>query len=155
MRVRACAPGDGAAMAELYQRSVRELGIADYSSDQVEAWAGAGATAERFATLMSDGRRGLVAVSEDDRVIGFTDVEADGHIHFLYVAPEAKGDGVADALLDAVEAVAADMGLIRLYSEASEAARRFFVRRGFVVLHRRNFEVGGVPIHNYAVEKIL
>lgn len=155
MRVRPYAPRDAAAMADLYQRSVRALGPADYSPEQVAAWAGGGATAERFAELMVDGRRGLVAVDDGDQVIGFTDVEADGHIHFLYVAPEAKGSGAAGALLDAVEAIAAEAGTVRLYSEASEAARRFFVRRGFIVLHRRDFEVGGVPIHNYAVEKTL
>ena len=155
MRVRACAPENAAAMADLYQRSVRELGSADYSPAQVAVWAGSGATTERFTALMADGRSGLVAVSEDDRVIGFIDLEADGHIHFLYVAPQAKGRGVADALFDAIETIALEAGMARLCSEASEAARRFFVRRGFVVLHRRDFEVGGVPIHNYAVEKTL
>jgi putative acetyltransferase len=105
--------------------------------------------------LMSDGRRGLVAIDDDGRLIGFTDIEADGHIHFLYVAPDARGQGVADVLLDAIEAVAVEARITRLYSEASEAARRFLIRRGFVVLHRRDFEVGGVPIHNYAVEKRL
>ena len=34
-------------------------------------------------------------------------------------------------------------------------ARRFFLRRGFVVVARRDFEVAGTPIHNYAVEKRL
>ena len=155
MQVRAARPDDAAAMADLYQRSVRALGPTDYSAEQVQAWAGAGPTAERFEALMSDGRRGLVAISDDGRLVGFTDVEADGHIHFLYVAPEARGRGVADALLDAVETLAAQTGIIRLHSEASEAARRFFARRGFVVLHRRDFEVGGVPIHNYAVEKVV
>jgi putative acetyltransferase len=43
----------------------------------------------------------------------------------------------------------------RLYSEASEAARRFFLKKGLVVLHRRDFEVRGVAIHNHAVEKRL
>ena len=155
MRVRAYAPGDAAAMADLYQRSVRELGPADYLPEQVEAWAEAGPTAERLEELMVDGRRGLIVVSDDDRMIGFTDVEADGHIAFLYVAPEAKGRGAADLLLGAVQAIAAEAGITRLCSEASEAARRFFVRRGFLVLHRRDFDVGGVPIHNYAVEKVF
>jgi putative acetyltransferase len=39
--------------------------------------------------------------------------------------------------------------------EASEPARRFFLKHGFSELHRRNFEIGGVPIHNYAMEKRL
>jgi putative acetyltransferase len=142
-------------MAALYRRSVRALGPSDYTPVQVEAWAGAGPTALRFAERMEDGRQAFVVEREDGVLQGFADLEADGHIDFLYVAPEAKGRGVADRLLDAVEQAARSAEIHRLFSEASEAARRFFVRRGFVVLHRRNFEVGGVPIHNYAVEKRL
>jgi putative acetyltransferase len=155
MRVRPYAPGDAEAMAALYQRSVRALGPSDYAPKQVEAWAGAGPSALRFAERMEDGRWAFVADRADGELLGFIDLEADGHIDFLYVAPEAKGRGVADRLLDAVEQVARSAEVQRLYSEASEAARRFFVRRGFVVLRRRDFEVGGVPIHNYAVEKRL
>jgi putative acetyltransferase len=43
----------------------------------------------------------------------------------------------------------------RLYSEASEAARRFFLKQGFAVVSKRLFEISGVPIHNYAMEKWL
>jgi putative acetyltransferase len=43
----------------------------------------------------------------------------------------------------------------RLHAEASEAARRFFLKRGFAVVNRRAFEIAGVRIHNYAVEKWL
>jgi putative acetyltransferase len=39
--------------------------------------------------------------------------------------------------------------------EASEPARRFFLKRGYAVLERRDFEIGGVPIHNYAMERRL
>ncbi len=142
-------------MAELYQRSVQGLGSADYSATQVEAWAAQGPTAEALAFLLGDGRRALVAVTGDGRMMGFVDLEPDGHIRFLYIAPDARGHGVADALLDAVEAEALRMKVRCLYAEASEAARRCLGRRGFVVLHRRDFEVNGVAIHNYAVEKVL
>jgi hypothetical protein len=43
--------------------------------------------------------------------------------------------------------------VIRLHSEASEAARRLFLRKDFVVTARRQFEISGIHIHNYAVEK--
>jgi hypothetical protein len=45
--------------------------------------------------------------------------------------------------------------LARIYMEASEAARRFFLRRGFEVLERRDLLIGEVPIHNFAMEKRL
>jgi putative acetyltransferase len=54
-----------------------------------------------------------------------------------------------------LEAEAQQRGLTRLYSEASEAARRFFLKQGFTVTARRDFAVSGVAIHNYAVQKRL
>ena len=41
------------------------------------------------------------------------------------------------------------------FTEASEPARSFFARQGFTIRHRRDFELAGVPIHNYAMEKHL
>jgi putative acetyltransferase len=48
-----------------------------------------------------------------------------------------------------------ERGIKRLHAEASEAARRFFLKRGFAVVRKPAFEIAGVPIHNYAVEKWL
>jgi multidrug transporter EmrE-like cation transporter len=97
----------------------------------------------------------LVAVDEADSPLAFIDLEADGHIDLLYCAPEFAGSGLADGLYEAVEAAARAGGIARLYSEASEAALRFFRKRGFVMLHRRDLKIGDVAIHNYAVEKPL
>lgn len=153
--IRAYREGDAAAMAEVYGRAVRAIGARDYSPEQVEAWVGQGPTAERFATKMSDGRRCWVATDDADRVMAFVDLEADGHIDFLYADPDVAGRGVAGALLDGLEAAAVADGMTRLYVEASEAARRFFLKRGYAVVERRDFEVAGVPIHNYAMERRL
>jgi len=39
--------------------------------------------------------------------------------------------------------------------EASEAARRFVVKKGFSTIKRRDFIRNGAPIHNEAMEKDL
>ena len=141
----------------LFQRAVREIGSRDYTSAQVEAWTG-GTVEQRakgLAARLGDGRLTLIMVDDEDRPLAFGDLESDGHIDFLYALPEAAGKGIVATLYDALEQSARDQGIARLTSEASEAARRFFLKRGFTVLHRRDFEVTGVPIHNYAVEKRL
>lgn len=155
MRIRPYAARDAAALSALYRRSVREVGARDYSARQVEAWAGLAPSAERLDALLADGRTRLVAVDGADRPVAFVDCEADGHIHFLYCAPEAAGTGVVSELYDTLEAIARRGGVTRLYAEASEAARRFFLKKGFVVIQTRRFQVAGVDIHNYAVEKTL
>ena len=155
MMIRDYEAGDAEALSALYRRSVEAIGPRDYSAEQVAAWAALALSPERIEALSRDGRRMLVAAEGDGPPLAFGDLEADGHIHFLYCAPEAAGRGVASALYDELERQARAQGLTRLYSEASEAARRFFAKKGFTVLAKREFEIGGVPIHNYAVEKRL
>jgi putative acetyltransferase len=134
---------------------VEALGPRDYTAEQVAAWASLTPAPDAFHGRLSDGRAAFVAVDDIDAVTGFIDLEDDGHIDLLYCAPEAAGTGAAGALYEGVEALAHERGIARLYSEASEGALRFFVKRGFTMQHRRDLSLDGVAIHNYAVEKIL
>lgn len=153
LSIRPFHPEDAGALSALYDASVRALGGRDYSAAQIEAWASLTPSAEALIERIRDGRTRLVAVL--DGVAGFVDIETDGHIDLLYVAPAAAGLGVARALLETAEALAPLSGASRLYAEASETARPVFERLGYSVVCRRDFEVAGVPIHNWAVEKPL
>jgi putative acetyltransferase len=155
MKIRFYDSKDAEPLANLYKRSVRQIGGRDYSAEQVEAWASLAPTPERLQALSADGRVRLVAVDESDMPLAFADLERDGHIHFMYCAPEAAGKGIVSALYDELEMIAREQGMTRLYAEASEAARRFFLNKSFTVKETRRFEIAGVPIHNYAVEKLL
>lgn len=153
MQVRDYRPADAAGLSALYERSVRTLGALRYSPEQVVVWAGLAPSAERLEALMADGRFRLVA-EQDGRLAAFIDVTTEGLVHFLYADPEAA-KGAADAVFQAAEARARGAGMARLTAEASDLARGFFLRRGFVDLGRRDFEVAGVAIYNHAVEKTL
>lgn len=153
LSIRPFQPEDAATLSALYAASVRALGARDYSDAQIEAWASLTPSAGSLVERMGDGRTRLVAVLDD--IAGFIDVEADGHIDLLYVEPGAAGLGVARALLETAEALAPLSGAGRLHAEASETARPVFERLGYSVVARRDFEVAGVAIHNWAVEKPL
>ena len=155
VKVRHYRPEDATPLAELYRRSVLVLGPRFYRHEQVAAWASLAPGPDRIQARAVDGRTVLVAVDEADRALAFADLEPDGHIGYFYAAPEAAGTGVADLLLAALEADARERGLVRLYVEASEAARRFLERHGFRTLGRRELRIGGTPIHNYAMDKSL
>jgi putative acetyltransferase len=84
-----------------------------------------------------------------------------GHLDMLYCHPGHTRQGLADKLLAACEARvrheahARREALARLFTEASELARLLFERAGYEALHRRDFAIEGVSIHNYAMEKQL
>ena len=82
-------------------------------------------------------------------------MEPDGHIDRLFCAPEAAGRGIASRLYEALETAARAQGIERLFTEASEPARRFFERKGFTVLQRQDKILRGVPIRNYRMAKTL
>ena len=153
LSVRPYQPADAPVLSALYEASVRTLGARDYSSAQIEAWASLTPSPESIDRRMGDGRTRLVAVA--DTIVGFIDMEPDGHIDLLYVAPAAAGVGVARLLLQTAEALASLTGASRLYAEASETARPVFERLSFSIGARRDLEVAGVAIHNWTVEKPL
>ena len=68
-------------------------------------------------------------------VAGFLAVAGDGHVDALYLAPEARGQGVGAALL--AEARARHPGGLTLWAFVANAgARRFYAREGFVEVRR-------------------
>ncbi len=153
--VRPYRAGDEQAIASVFFTSVREAARRDYSPAQVQAWAQEPPDPARFAAQATDGRLFLVAVTADDQVVGYGDLEADGHIDHLYCAPAAVGAGIGSLLYEALESHAVEHGYPRLFVEASEAARRLFERHGFVVEHRNDLERAGVALHNFSMHKLL
>jgi putative acetyltransferase len=155
MKVRPYKPEDAPALAALFHAAVHEIARLYYSRAQVNAWAPEVPDAERFQARAADGRTVLVAVDDADEPLAYGDVEADGHIDHLFCRPDAAGTGVTAALYAALEAAARARGIDLVYVEASEPARRFFVKRGFDLVQRHDFEISGVAIHNFEMEKRL
>jgi len=153
--IRSYQPGDAAGVADVFYRSVREVALSDYTAEQAKAWAPGRPDVARELQRSTDGRLVLVAVDDQDRVVAFVDLEPDGHIDRLFCAPEAAGQGIASRLYDAVEEAAREQDIGRLFTEASELARRFFERKDFIVLERQDKVLRGVPIHNYRMAKAL
>ena len=151
--VRLFAMDDAAAIADLFQASVRTLAAPDYTPSQLRAWAPNSIDAEKFGKRCRSKSTWLAEI--EGRIAGFSDLEPDGHIDRLFCAPEAAGQGIASRLYDAIEAAARRQGITSLFTEASELARRLFEHKGFAVVKRQNLVVRGVAIHNYRMAKAM
>ena len=124
---------------------------ADYSDEQVKAWAPGVPDPDEWHARMN-GRRTLVA-EEDGEAVGFAELEGDGHLDMIYLRKDAVGRGVGGGLYRAVEREARGLGLGRIYTDASITARPFFERHGFRVVREQTVTVRGVPMTNFATEK--
>lgn len=157
--IRLYCDGDAPALADLTLAAIRSVGTQAYSGEQVEVWAARHPGPERFIERVDAGHAILVAADADDAPVAYALLEPDGHLDMLYCHPEHTRRGLADELLAQAESHARLLALTRLFTEASELARPAFERGGYTVTQRRDFDIDGpngpVPIHNYAMEKVL
>jgi putative acetyltransferase len=155
MRIRKYEPADAAHLNEVFCAAVRQTGRLAYSEQQVAVWAANAPDAAEYEERATDGRVLLVAVDDRDRPLAYADLEMDGHIDHLFCHPDAGRRGLASALYDELEKTALRLKIARLHVEASGLARPLFLRKGFTEIARRDFEMDGVPVYNYAMEKPL
>ena len=144
---------DAAEICRLFYETVHSVNLKDYSPEQVRAWAPVPPDPEAWHGRMS-GRHTLV-VEGNDEVVGFAELEEDGHLDMFYVRSNVVGRGVGSLLYAAVEERARRLGIGRIFTEASITARPFFGRKGFAVLRRNSVVRNGVELTNFSMEKVL
>jgi putative acetyltransferase len=145
--------GDAPEIVRLFFETVRSVNRADYSDEQLEAWAPGVPDPEEWHARMA-GRRTLVA-EEGGEVVGFAELEYDGRLDMLYVRKDAVGRGVGRRLYEAVEREARGQGLGWIFTEASITARPFFEQQGFRVVREQMVSRRGVSMTNFVMEKEL
>jgi putative acetyltransferase len=146
-------PGDAPLLAEIFRSGVEELTAGDYSPAQQQAWASAADDEEAFAARLAGGLT-LVATLEGSPA-GFASLKGAEQIDMLYVHPAVMGSGVATMLVDALEKLAAGRGTMKLTVDASDTARAFFDKRGYVAQRRNTVTCGGEWLANTTMEKQL
>ena len=145
-------PADAPALMALFEASVAELAAEDYSDAQLAAWIGV-LDADELAERLS-GQLALVATVGGE-IAGFASLEGNQTIDMLYVHPEMARQGVATALIDALEKLAAARGAKALEVEASDTAEPFFHRRGYSPERRNTKVLGDEWLGNTTMRKTL
>jgi putative acetyltransferase len=140
-------------LAEIFRSSIEELSADDYGEAQREAWMAAADDEDEFGARLGGGLT-LVATLGGSAV-GFASLADGARIDMLYVHPAAVGQGAGDMLCDALERLAGARGTKELSVEASDTARGFFERRGFVAKTRNTVLLGGEWLANTTLVKPL
>lgn len=153
MKIRLFHEQDAEQIAQLFHQTVREVNSSDYSLAQVKAWAPDNIywrnwtkiCAERFTYVADDG--GIIA--------GFGELELTGHIDCFYCHKSYQRLGVGSQIYRAIEAKAQELGINRLYTEASITAKPFFLRMGFSIIQKQQVQRREETFINYTMEKVL
>lgn len=148
-------PGDEPALRALFHASVHGLAAKHYTADQVAAWAPAQHDATLWAQRMQAIQPFIAQAPDGDTMAGFADLQPNGLIDMLFVAPAFAGQGVARALMAHIHAQAAARGIPRLHAHVSLTAEPFFAAMGFVVQERQEVQRAGVVLRNARMDKTL
>jgi putative acetyltransferase len=140
-------------LADIFRASVSELTGEDYSEAQQKAWASAADDEAGFGKKLGS-QLTLVATLEGSAV-AFASLASGNKIDMLYVHPAAVGQGVAAMLIDALEKLAGSRGAAKLVVDASDSARGFFEKRGYIAQQRNTVMSGEEWLANTTLHKQL
>ena len=123
---------DIAALWELRTRAVRVSCASHYAPEVIEAWC---------------------AAAPPDRLPRLPET---GELDAAFVDPAEQGRGIAGRLLAALDAMARERGLHRLFLSASLNALPFYERAGYVAVRRETYpHRSGIGLESVFMEKTL
>ena len=155
MKIRAYRQEDLKEIAELFYNTVHTVNAADYTEQQLDAWADGNIDLETWDRSFRE-HMTLVAVmpsgqeNEKEQIAGFADMDSTGYLDRLYVHKDFQRQGIASALCDRLEQ-AADVE--NFTTHASVTAKSFFEKRGYQAVREQQVEKKGILLTNYVMKK--
>ncbi len=153
MRIRAYDARDAREISQLFHETVHAVNRADYSPEQLCAWAPEIPDPALWHARMRS--RCTLVAEEEGEIVAFAELEEDGRLDMLYCRQDRVGRGISSRLYGAIEHKAREWKLARIFTEASITARPFFERQGFRVVCAQIVTRHGVELTNFAMEKTL
>ena len=148
MVIRTYQPSDCKAILALFYDTVHTVNAADYTREQLDAWADGKEDAKQGNDSLT-AHYSLVA-EENGRIIAFGDIDSrTGYLDRLYVHKDYQRHGAASAICDRLEQSAHG----KITTHASITAKPFFEKRGYHVVRAQQVERHGVWLTNFVMEK--
>ena len=150
MIIRGYLPSDCTQIAQLFYDTVHSVNAADYTSEQLDAWADGHVDLEAWDNSF---REHFTLVECDGKeIVGFADMDENGYLDRLYVHRDYQRKGVASSLL---RELSQNVKTDEITTYASITARPFFEKMGYRVVRENIVERKGVSLINYFMVKKL
>lgn len=153
MEIRNYNSNDYKIVADLFYHTVHTICASDYTEKQLEAWAPTPIDYKKWQERL-DRKKPFLAII-DSRIVGFIELEMDGHIDCFYVDKNYQRKGVGSFLLDHVEKLASSRNYEKMYAEVSITAKPFFLKHGFRVLKENIVRTNNQELKNFIMEKTI
>lgn len=156
LQVRPYCPEDTAKLVELFYETVHTVNAAYYKQEQLDAWAPLEEKEERIEKWQDSIGRNVSFVAEQaGKIVGFSDLQKDGYLNRLYVHKDHQRQGIAAALLKAVEKEAEKLALAEITVDASLTAKPFFEKHGYETIRQQTVVRKGVTLINFKMVKTM
>ena len=153
LELRPLAERDIPEMQALFRDTVLHVNVRDYSREEVEDWASCGDSVEHWKDLLSENDF-FAALDGGGNIIGFSSMNAGGHLHSLFVHKDWQGKGVGTRLLAEAERLVMEYGAGKITSEVSITARPFFERHGYRTVKEQKAKANRMYLTNFVMEKL-
>ncbi len=144
---------DLAELQNLYVDTITTVCTADYDREQIKVWASGVENRQRWHQVMTE--QFIIVAQHKSKIVGFATLDNGNYLDFLYVHKEHQRQGIAQLLLDNIEAEAKRLHQNVINSDISKTAKPFFEKNGFIVLKEQTNIKQGVEIINYKMTKQL
>ncbi len=142
--------GDEKSIARIYHDAIYQLAASDYTREQLNAWANPPVNCEHWEHRCKIKQPFVNEV--EGRVVGFIELDPDGHIDCAFVDPAHSKVGIMSEIMEEIKRTARQRNIPRLFAEVSKTARHFFERHGFVFIRDNVVNVRGASLENFTME---
>lgn len=145
---------DARALVDIIYNTIHIVLAQDYSLTQLEAMAPTtnlklGKWKKKWSKVPP-----IVATTKN-KIVGFAELEANGHIDCFYCHHEWIGKGVGSTLMQAIETSATELKIPRIFAEVSITAKPFFLKQGFAEIKKQTIFCEKVAMVNFMMEKYI
>ncbi|MCC5643503.1 GNAT family N-acetyltransferase [Nostoc sp. CHAB 5824] len=153
MRLRIYEIADTEEIMKLFYDTVHEVNINDYTQEQVNAWAPANMDIDVWIKALAS--KFTYVAEEQGKIIGFGELEANGHIDRFYCHKDFQRKGIGKKILEQLESKAKSLGIQKLFTEASITAKPFFENHNFTVVKQQEVKRREQKLINFIMEKSI
>jgi GNAT superfamily N-acetyltransferase len=147
--IRRATDADRVAIARLHEASIRALGSARYTAEEVDSWA-AGVRPENYPMQQE-----IYVATDDDEVVAFGHYDH-GEIMAVSVDPSRLRRGVGRLMMAKLEEIARADGATHLYLNAALNSVGFYAACGYARTMETTYRTrGGIVIKCALMEKDL
>ncbi len=140
-------------IADLFEATIRTVCSQDYTPEEIDAWIGTAKDYPKWRKRLRI-KQPIIAI-ENNRVLGFAELEPPGHIDCFYVDKDFQGKGIGRKLMSNIEEAARGKGYLKFIAEVSITAKPFFIAMGFFSIRPNLVKIKGQNLKNYIIEKAL